>query len=63
LEFFFFRVVHTTCLHDVKNYKRPFFFKIVNTSNPKWSRLEPASELPPARAGHCAAAYDGKVYM
>ncbi|KAK3812816.1 MAG: hypothetical protein J3Q66DRAFT_346689 [Benniella sp.] len=40
-----------------------FDMKSLNTSNPKWSRLEPASEFPPARAGHCAAAYDGKVYI
>ncbi|KAG0284838.1 Negative regulator of mitotic exit, partial [Linnemannia gamsii] len=39
-----------------------FDMKSLNTSNPRWNRLEPASELPPARAGHCAAAHDGKVY-
>ncbi|KAF9431434.1 Negative regulator of mitotic exit [Entomortierella beljakovae] len=40
-----------------------FDMKSLNTPTPKWTRLEPASELPPARAGHCAAAYDGKVYI
>ncbi|KAK5823584.1 hypothetical protein F5H01DRAFT_138154 [Linnemannia elongata] len=40
-----------------------FDMKSLNTSNPRWNRLEPASELPPARAGHCAAAHDGKVYI
>ncbi|KAF9388487.1 Negative regulator of mitotic exit [Podila verticillata] len=40
-----------------------FDMKSLNTANPKWNRLEPASELPPARAGHCAAAYDGKFYI
>ncbi|KAF9107841.1 Negative regulator of mitotic exit [Mortierella sp. AM989] len=40
-----------------------FDMKSLNTPSPKWSRLEPTSELPPARAGHCAAAYDGKVYI
>lgn len=36
---------------------------LVNGKNPKWNQLEPISQLPPARAGHSAAAYDGKVYM
>ncbi|KAF9428830.1 Negative regulator of mitotic exit [Podila epigama] len=40
-----------------------FDMKTLNTPNPKWIRLEPASELPPARAGHCAAAHDGKIYI
>ncbi|KAF9354704.1 Negative regulator of mitotic exit [Mortierella sp. AD094] len=40
-----------------------FDMKSLNTPNPKWTRLEPTSELPPARAGHCAAAYDGKIYI
>ncbi|KAG0340641.1 Negative regulator of mitotic exit [Podila humilis] len=40
-----------------------FDMKSLNTANPRWNRLEPASELPPARAGHCAAAHDGKVYI
>ncbi|KAF9581901.1 Negative regulator of mitotic exit [Lunasporangiospora selenospora] len=40
-----------------------FDMKSLNTSNPKWSRLEPASDLPPARAGHIAAAYDGRIYV
>ncbi|KAF9315458.1 Negative regulator of mitotic exit [Podila horticola] len=40
-----------------------FDMKSLNTASPKWNRLEPASELPPARAGHCAAAYDGKFYI
>ncbi|KAG0207190.1 Negative regulator of mitotic exit [Mortierella sp. GBA30] len=40
-----------------------FDMKSLNTASPKWNRLEPASELPPARAGHCAAAHDGKIYI
>ncbi|KAF9563418.1 Negative regulator of mitotic exit [Mortierella alpina] len=40
-----------------------FDMKSLNTASPKWNRLEPTSELPPARAGHCAAAHDGKIYI
>ncbi|KAF9983898.1 Negative regulator of mitotic exit [Mortierella antarctica] len=40
-----------------------FDMKSLNTASPKWTRLEPASDLPPARAGHCAAAHDGKIYI
>ncbi|KAG0210498.1 Negative regulator of mitotic exit [Mortierella sp. NVP41] len=40
-----------------------FDMKSLNTPNPRWNRLEPASELPPARAGHCAAAHDDKIYI
>ncbi|KAF9177514.1 Negative regulator of mitotic exit [Haplosporangium sp. Z 767] len=40
-----------------------FNMKTLNTANPKWERLEPTSELPPARAGHCAASHDGKIYI
>ncbi|KAF9946493.1 Negative regulator of mitotic exit, partial [Mortierella alpina] len=40
-----------------------FDMKSLNTASPKWNRLEPASDLPPARAGHCAAAHDGKIYI
>ncbi|KAG0231740.1 Negative regulator of mitotic exit [Mortierella sp. GBA43] len=40
-----------------------FDMKSLNTPSPKWSRLEPSSESPPARAGHCAAAHDGRVYI
>ncbi|KAG0354650.1 Negative regulator of mitotic exit [Podila minutissima] len=40
-----------------------FDMKTLNGKNPKWNQLEPKSQLPPARAGHSAAAYDGKVYI
>ncbi|KAG0035138.1 Negative regulator of mitotic exit [Podila clonocystis] len=40
-----------------------FDMKTLNGKNPKWNQLEPNSQLPPARAGHSAAAYDGKVYI
>ncbi|KAF9391883.1 Negative regulator of mitotic exit [Podila verticillata] len=40
-----------------------FDMKSLNGKNPKWNQLEPISQLPPARAGHSAAAYDGKVYI
>ncbi|KAF9570375.1 Negative regulator of mitotic exit [Mortierella alpina] len=35
----------------------------LNGKRPAWTQLEPKSDLPPARAGHCAAAYEGKVYI
>ena len=35
----------------------------VNGKKPVWTMIEPKSSMPPARAGHCAASYDGKVYM
>ncbi|KAF9985403.1 Negative regulator of mitotic exit [Mortierella antarctica] len=40
-----------------------FDLKTLNGKRPAWTQLEPKSELPPARAGHCAAAYEGKVYI
>ncbi|KAF9169517.1 Negative regulator of mitotic exit [Mortierella sp. AD010] len=40
-----------------------FDMKTLNGKHPKWSLIEPKSSLPPARAGHCAATYDGKVYI
>ncbi|CAO3573041.1 unnamed protein product [Mortierella alpina] len=33
------------------------------TQNPKWEIIEPQTESPPARSGHCAAVYDGKIYI
>ncbi|KAG0248535.1 Negative regulator of mitotic exit [Mortierella polycephala] len=40
-----------------------FDLKTLNGKRPAWTMLAPKSELPPARAGHCATAYDGKVYI
>ncbi|CAO3569044.1 unnamed protein product [Mortierella alpina] len=40
-----------------------FDLKTLNGKRPAWTQLEPKSDVPPARAGHCAAAYDGKVYI
>ncbi|KAF9288162.1 Negative regulator of mitotic exit [Mortierella alpina] len=40
-----------------------FDLKTLNGKRPAWTQLEPKSDLPPARAGHCAAAYEGKVYI
>ncbi|KAF9365637.1 Negative regulator of mitotic exit [Mortierella sp. NVP85] len=40
-----------------------FDMKTLNGKNPSWTTIEPKSDLPPARAGHCAVAYDGKVYI
>ncbi|KAG0244989.1 Negative regulator of mitotic exit [Mortierella sp. GBA43] len=40
-----------------------FDMKTLNGKRPNWTTIEPKSDLPPARAGHCAAAYDGKVYI
>ncbi|KAF9919455.1 Negative regulator of mitotic exit [Linnemannia zychae] len=40
-----------------------FDMKTLNGKNPVWTMIEPKSSLPPARAGHCAAAFDGKVYI
>ncbi|KAF9083945.1 Negative regulator of mitotic exit [Mortierella sp. AD031] len=40
-----------------------FDMKTLNGKNPAWKMIEPKSSLPPARAGHCAAAFDGKVYI
>ncbi|KAF9584015.1 Negative regulator of mitotic exit [Lunasporangiospora selenospora] len=33
------------------------------TQNPRWEALEPKTESPPARSGHCAAVHDGKIYV
>ncbi|KAF9181997.1 Negative regulator of mitotic exit [Haplosporangium sp. Z 767] len=33
------------------------------TQNPRWDIIEPQTESPPARSGHCAAVYDGKIYI
>ncbi|KAF9122208.1 Negative regulator of mitotic exit [Mortierella sp. 14UC] len=40
-----------------------FDLKTLNGKHPVWTMIEPKSSMPPARAGHCAAAYDGKVYI
>ncbi|KAF9134203.1 Negative regulator of mitotic exit [Mortierella sp. GBA39] len=40
-----------------------FDMKTLNGKNPVWTMIEPKSSMPPARAGHCAASYDGKVYI
>ncbi|KAF8936734.1 Negative regulator of mitotic exit [Haplosporangium gracile] len=40
-----------------------FDMKTLNGKNPAWTMIEPKSSMPPARAGHCAASYDGKVYI
>ncbi|KAF9930433.1 Negative regulator of mitotic exit [Linnemannia zychae] len=33
------------------------------TQNPKWEVIEAQTESPPARSGHSAAVYDGKIYI
>ncbi|KAF9025835.1 Negative regulator of mitotic exit [Haplosporangium bisporale] len=33
------------------------------TQNPRWDMIEPQTESPPARSGHCAAVHDGKIYI
>ncbi|KAG0016106.1 Negative regulator of mitotic exit [Entomortierella chlamydospora] len=33
------------------------------TQNPRWEVIEPQSESPPARSGHCAAVFEGKIYI
>ncbi|KAI7821966.1 hypothetical protein BC939DRAFT_454365 [Gamsiella multidivaricata] len=33
------------------------------THNPRWEFIEPQTESPPARSGHCTAVYDGKIYI
>ncbi|KAF9102986.1 Negative regulator of mitotic exit [Mortierella sp. AM989] len=33
------------------------------TQNPRWEKLEPQTESPPARSGHCAGSHDGKIYI
>ncbi|KAG0045353.1 Negative regulator of mitotic exit [Gryganskiella cystojenkinii] len=40
-----------------------FDAKTLNGKRPVWTQLDPKSDLPPARAGHCAASFDGKVYI
>ncbi|KAF9560309.1 Negative regulator of mitotic exit [Mortierella alpina] len=33
------------------------------TQSPKWEKLEPQTESPPARSGHCAGVYEGRIYI
>ncbi|KAK5815967.1 hypothetical protein F5H01DRAFT_198362, partial [Linnemannia elongata] len=33
------------------------------TQNPRWEKLEPQTESPPGRSGHCAGVHDGKIYI
>ncbi|KAI1299068.1 Negative regulator of mitotic exit [Mortierella claussenii] len=33
------------------------------TQKPQWEVIEPQTESPPARSGHCAAVYDGRIYI
>jgi len=33
------------------------------TQNPRWEKIEPQTESPPARSGHCAGVFDGKIYI
>ncbi|KAI7818402.1 hypothetical protein BC939DRAFT_415089, partial [Gamsiella multidivaricata] len=33
------------------------------THNPRWEKLEPQTESPPARSGHCAGVHEGKIYV
>ncbi|KAF8938616.1 Negative regulator of mitotic exit [Dissophora ornata] len=33
------------------------------TQNPRWDKLEPQTESPPARSGHCAGVHEGKIYI
>ncbi|KAG0346740.1 Negative regulator of mitotic exit [Podila humilis] len=30
---------------------------------PHWEKIEPQTESPPARSGHCAAVHEGKIYI
>ncbi|KAF9901125.1 Negative regulator of mitotic exit [Linnemannia zychae] len=33
------------------------------TQNPRWEVIEPQTESPPARSGHSASVYEGKIYI
>ncbi|KAF9431542.1 Negative regulator of mitotic exit, partial [Entomortierella beljakovae] len=33
------------------------------THSPKWDKLEPQTESPPARSGHCAGTFEGRIYI
>ncbi|KAF9551680.1 Negative regulator of mitotic exit [Mortierella hygrophila] len=33
------------------------------TQSPRWEKLEPQTESPPGRSGHCAGVHDGKIYI
>ncbi|KAG0055671.1 Negative regulator of mitotic exit [Gryganskiella cystojenkinii] len=33
------------------------------TQNPHWDKIEPQTESPPARSGHCAGVFDNKIYI
>ncbi|CAO3563734.1 unnamed protein product [Mortierella alpina] len=33
------------------------------TQSPKWEKLEPQTESPPARSGHCASVHEGRIYI
>ncbi|KAF9324219.1 Negative regulator of mitotic exit [Podila minutissima] len=33
------------------------------TQNPHWEKIEPQTESPPARSGHCAGVHEGKIYI
>ncbi|KAF9949222.1 Negative regulator of mitotic exit [Mortierella alpina] len=33
------------------------------TQSPKWEKLEPQTESPPARSGHCAGVHEGRIYV
>ncbi|KAF9929524.1 Negative regulator of mitotic exit [Mortierella alpina] len=33
------------------------------TQSPKWEKLEPQTESPPARSGHCAGVHEGRIYI
>ncbi|KAF9432469.1 Negative regulator of mitotic exit [Entomortierella beljakovae] len=33
------------------------------TQNPRWEVIEPQTESPPARSGHSAAVFEGKIYV
>ncbi|KAF9132303.1 Negative regulator of mitotic exit [Mortierella sp. 14UC] len=33
------------------------------TQNPRWEVIEPQTESPPARSGHSAAVYEGRIYI
>ncbi|KAF9581632.1 Negative regulator of mitotic exit, partial [Lunasporangiospora selenospora] len=33
------------------------------TTNPRWDKIVPQTESPPARSGHCAGVFEGKLYI
>ncbi|KAK3828546.1 MAG: hypothetical protein J3Q66DRAFT_409963, partial [Benniella sp.] len=46
-------------LHDIMS----FDMRTITQNAARWEKLEPQTESPPARAGHCAAVHDGRIYI